>query len=301
LSVAGSGRGGPEEDVYTTSQVARILRITDRGVRQMIDRGGLEAHQDDGGRHLIPQRAVHALLEDRRVSGVPRTASEAYSSGVRECGTPEKFVGTMPSAPVRAFMRSWFPRTPFHCRAPSELAPCARGRLEILPVLAFPRYGSRSDPQSRFRSMWVRSITGPLGKRSRVAHELRNDVPGSPTRTTGVPNKLLRTLAGRLRRQSTQISRKLPILGLMTPYKEPTGAPSKDYRGAQQGLPGRPAKSTGAPSKKYRGAQQGLPGCPAKSTGVPNKPLSRKVLQNGIFWDAFWRLFVFVSLVVLCC
>ena len=41
MSVAGSGRGGPEEDVYTTSQVARILRITDRGVRQMIDRGGL--------------------------------------------------------------------------------------------------------------------------------------------------------------------------------------------------------------------------------------------------------------------
>ena len=73
-------------------------------------------------------------------------------------------------------------------------------------LLAFPRYGSRSDPQRRFRSMWVRSITGPLGKRSRVAHELRNDVPGSPTMTTGVPNKLLRTLAGRLRRQSAQIS-----------------------------------------------------------------------------------------------
>src|SRR5215204_2594124 len=127
--------------------------------------------------------------------------------------------------------------------------------------------------------MRVRSITGPLGKRSRVAHELRNDVPGSPTRTTGVPNNLLRTLVGRLRRQSAQISRKLPVLGLMTPYKEPTGVLNKGYRGPRQGLPG----------------------CPTRATGVPNKFLSRKVLQNGVFWAAFWRLFVFVSLVVLCC
>src|SRR5215204_5973249 len=114
--------------------------------------------------------------------------------------------------------------------------------------------------------MRVRSITGPLGKRSRVAHELRNDVPGSPTRTTGVPNNLLRTLVGRLRRQSAQISRKLPVLGLMTPYKEPTGVLNKDYRGPQQGLPGCPTRITGVPSKKYRGAQQGLPGSPTSSS-----------------------------------
>jgi hypothetical protein len=55
------------------------------------------------------------------------------------------------------------------------------------------------------------------------------------------------------------------------------------------------------PDKNHRGPQQGLPGCPTKTTGVPNKPLSRKVLQNGVFQAAFWRLFVFVSLVVLCC
>jgi len=175
------------------------------------------------------------------------------------------FVGTIPSAPVRvrAFMRSWFPRTPFHCRAPPKLAPYARGRLEILPVIAIPRYGSpRSDPQRRFRSMRVRSIIGPLDKRSRVAHELRNDVPGFPTRTTGVPNKLLLTLAGRLRRQSAQRSRKLPVLVLMTPYKEPTGVPNKKYRGLQQGLPGCPTKSTGVSNKDYRGPRQKVPGCP---------------------------------------
>jgi len=55
-----------EEDTYTTGQAARILDMSSRGIRKMIDRGELEATQDDRGRHLIPQRAVHALLEERR-------------------------------------------------------------------------------------------------------------------------------------------------------------------------------------------------------------------------------------------
>jgi excisionase family DNA binding protein len=55
-----------EEDTYTTGQAARILRMSDRGVRKMIDRGELEARQDERGRHLIPQRALHTLLEERR-------------------------------------------------------------------------------------------------------------------------------------------------------------------------------------------------------------------------------------------
>jgi excisionase family DNA binding protein len=69
-----------EEDTYTTGQAARILKVTDRGVRKMIDRGELEAHQDERGRHLIPQSAVHAMLEERRAEGVgevSRSAEEA--------------------------------------------------------------------------------------------------------------------------------------------------------------------------------------------------------------------------------
>ncbi len=46
------GMGNPEEDTYTTGQAARILKVTDRGVRKMIDRGELEARQDERGRHL---------------------------------------------------------------------------------------------------------------------------------------------------------------------------------------------------------------------------------------------------------
>jgi excisionase family DNA binding protein len=36
-----------EEETYTTGQDARILKVTDRGVRKMINRGELEAYQDE--------------------------------------------------------------------------------------------------------------------------------------------------------------------------------------------------------------------------------------------------------------
>jgi excisionase family DNA binding protein len=73
-----------EEDTYTTGQAARILKVTDRGVRKMIDRGELEAHQDERGRHLIPQRAVHAMLEERRAAGVGEISTEETSRSAEE-------------------------------------------------------------------------------------------------------------------------------------------------------------------------------------------------------------------------
>ncbi len=56
-----------EQDYYTTPQAAKLLKVTDRYVRKLINAGELEASQDDKGRHHIPQRAVHALLETRRL------------------------------------------------------------------------------------------------------------------------------------------------------------------------------------------------------------------------------------------
>jgi excisionase family DNA binding protein len=73
-----------EEDTYTTAQAARILKVTDRGVRKMIDRGELEAHQDERGRHLIPQRFVHAMLEERRAAGVGEISTEETSRSAEE-------------------------------------------------------------------------------------------------------------------------------------------------------------------------------------------------------------------------
>ena len=73
-----------EEDTYTTAQAARILKVTDRGVRKMIDRGELEARQDERGRHLIPQRAVHAMLEERRAVGEGEVSSVEISRSAEE-------------------------------------------------------------------------------------------------------------------------------------------------------------------------------------------------------------------------
>jgi excisionase family DNA binding protein len=73
-----------EEDIYTTGQAARILRVTDRGVRKMIDRGELEAPQDERGRYLIPQRAVHAMLEERRAARVGEISTEETSRSAEE-------------------------------------------------------------------------------------------------------------------------------------------------------------------------------------------------------------------------
>src|SRR5688572_3573976 len=65
-----------EEDTYTTGQAARILKVTDRGE--------LEAHQDERGRHLIPQRAVHAMLEEHRAAGVGEISTEETSGSAEE-------------------------------------------------------------------------------------------------------------------------------------------------------------------------------------------------------------------------
>ena len=73
-----------EEDTYTTAQAARILKVTDRGVRKMIDRGELEARQDERGRHLILQRAVHAMLEERRAVGEGGVSSVEISRSAEE-------------------------------------------------------------------------------------------------------------------------------------------------------------------------------------------------------------------------
>ena len=60
----------PEEDAYTAPQAARVLGLSDRRVRQMLEARDLEGERDGSGKWWIPQRAVHAALEDR---GSPRT------------------------------------------------------------------------------------------------------------------------------------------------------------------------------------------------------------------------------------
>jgi hypothetical protein len=52
-------------DSYTTSEAARVLRVTPGRVRQMITEGLLEAEHDEDGRWRVDARSVHARMPDR--------------------------------------------------------------------------------------------------------------------------------------------------------------------------------------------------------------------------------------------
>ena len=69
-----------QEDTYTTTEAARILRRSSRRVLQMLEARELEGDKDSAGRWRIPQRAVHDLLPRRPLrehpGGQPRGTSE---------------------------------------------------------------------------------------------------------------------------------------------------------------------------------------------------------------------------------
>jgi excisionase family DNA binding protein len=60
-------RGGMVgQDHYSPSQAARILGLTDRHVRHMLDGGELAGEKSETGRWRIEQSEVHRMLEERR-------------------------------------------------------------------------------------------------------------------------------------------------------------------------------------------------------------------------------------------
>jgi excisionase family DNA binding protein len=79
--------GGRDEESYTPTQAAKILRVTDRAVRKWLADGTLEGEQDDSGRWHVSQRAVHARLEDQRSYPRPAPAPREGPSAPR--GSPE--------------------------------------------------------------------------------------------------------------------------------------------------------------------------------------------------------------------
>jgi excisionase family DNA binding protein len=58
-------RGMGPEETYSTSETAKILRLTSRRVTQLLERGELEGAKDGAGRWRVSQRAVHDMLPDR--------------------------------------------------------------------------------------------------------------------------------------------------------------------------------------------------------------------------------------------
>jgi excisionase family DNA binding protein len=51
---------------YSTAQAARILRVNDRTIRKMLDRGELDGEREESGSWRVFQTSVHARLEERR-------------------------------------------------------------------------------------------------------------------------------------------------------------------------------------------------------------------------------------------
>lgn len=94
---AGVSEATPErstEDAYTAPQAGRVLGISDRRVRQMLEAGDLEGDRDASGKWWIPQRVVHEVLEDR---GSPRGRRSSSPSSPRVDIAAEP-----PAAPDRA-------------------------------------------------------------------------------------------------------------------------------------------------------------------------------------------------------
>jgi chromosome segregation ATPase len=73
-----------EEEVYTPAEAAKILRTNRRRVIQLITAGELEGKKNEAGRWQIPQRAVHARLEDRPARSVRQAHGGDSSERVRE-------------------------------------------------------------------------------------------------------------------------------------------------------------------------------------------------------------------------
>lgn len=54
-----------QRETYTTAQAAKILRVTDRTIRKMCDRGELACERDASGSWKVLQYSVHTHLETR--------------------------------------------------------------------------------------------------------------------------------------------------------------------------------------------------------------------------------------------
>ena len=76
------------EDTYTLAQAAKILRLSEPQIIQLITEGVLAGAMDEGGRWLIPRRAVHDRLGTRLAVKPPRTLQAAPTTREADFYTP---------------------------------------------------------------------------------------------------------------------------------------------------------------------------------------------------------------------
>lgn len=76
------------EETYTVGQAAKILKLTQARLYQLLAAGELEGYQDsESNRWRIPQRAVHALMEERPARRIASTSEET------QLDLPEQSIG----------------------------------------------------------------------------------------------------------------------------------------------------------------------------------------------------------------
>lgn len=69
-------------DTYSAGEAAKLLGVSERRVRQLVDAGTLPGDRDRDGRLRLPQQAVHDERTRRRRSGRTSAGSAARSTPV---------------------------------------------------------------------------------------------------------------------------------------------------------------------------------------------------------------------------
>ena len=83
------------EDTYTPAQAAKVLRLSEPQIIQLITEGVLAGAMDEGGRWRIPRRAVHDRLGTRLALKPPRTHQAARMSREADFYTPGEAASLM--------------------------------------------------------------------------------------------------------------------------------------------------------------------------------------------------------------
>src|SRR5215217_6539879 len=76
------------EDTYTLAQAAKVLRLSEPQIIQLITEGVLAGAMDEGGRWRIPRRAVHDRLGNRLAVKPRRTSQAAPTTREADFYTP---------------------------------------------------------------------------------------------------------------------------------------------------------------------------------------------------------------------
>jgi excisionase family DNA binding protein len=76
------------EDTYTPTQAAKILRLSEPRIIQLLKEGDLAGAMDESGRWRIPRRAVHERLRNRLATKPPRISQAAPMTREADFYTP---------------------------------------------------------------------------------------------------------------------------------------------------------------------------------------------------------------------